>query len=57
MGVNKLDYPGVNATDTASCSTLKLLRSSVISTWHAQFLTLNIKNDYHYTPMSRWEYM
>ena len=57
VGGNKLDYPGATATDTASMYTLKLLINSVISTWHARFLTLDIKNYYYYTPTSRWEYM
>ena len=57
MGDNKLDCPDATATDTASIYTLKLLINSVISTWHARFLTLYIKSYYYYTPVSRYEYM
>ena len=51
VGGDKLDYPGITTTDTASLSTLKLLLNSVISTPLACFLTLNIKNYYYNTPM------
>ena len=54
---NKLDYPRVTVTDTASLSTLKLLLNSVNSDPLAQFLTLGIKNYYYNTPMSWYEYM
>ena len=46
VGGDKLDYPGVTSTDTASISTLKFLLNSVISTPLARFLTLDIKNYY-----------
>ena len=55
VGGEKIDYPSVTVTDTASLSTIKLLINSVISTWHARFLTLDIQNYYYNTPMSRWE--
>ena len=57
VGGDKLNYPDITATDTASLSTLKLLLNSVISTPLARFLTLNIKNYYYNTLMSRYEDM
>ena len=57
VGGDKLDYPGITATDTVSLFTLKLLLNSVISTSLSIFLTLDIKIYYNNTPMSRYEYM
>ena len=54
---NTLDYPGVTVTNTASLYNLKLLINSIIYTWHAWFLTLDITNYYYNTPMYCWEYM
>jgi hypothetical protein len=57
VGGDKLDYPGITATDTASLTTFKLLINSVISTNGARFLTLDIKDYYYNTPMPEYEYM
>ena len=57
VGGDKLNYPGITATNTASLSTLKLPLNSVISTPQARFITLNMKNYYYNTPMPRYEYM
>ena len=57
MGGDRLDYPGVTATDTASLSTTKLLLNSVISTPVLRFLTMDIKNYYYGTPMAQNKYM
>ena len=57
VGGDKLDYPGITATDTSSISTLKLLLNSVISTPLARFCTLGIYSYYYNTLMLRYEYM
>ena len=57
VGGNKQDYPGVIATKANSLSTLGLLINIVISTWQAQFLTLDIKDYYYNTSMSCRGYM
>ena len=56
-GSNILDYPGATTTNCASLTTTKCLLNSTISTPDAQFMTLDIKDFYYGTPMSRYEYM
>ena len=53
----KLDFPGIITTNCASLTTTKCLLNSVVSIPDARFLTLDIKNFYYNTPMSRYKYM
>ena len=57
IGGEKLDYPGITATDIASINTLKILLKSFISTPLSCFITLDINKYYYNTPMSRYKYM
>ena len=52
-----MNYPGDYGTPTVNLLTVKLLLNSVVSTPNAKFMTINIKDFYLYTPMSRYEYM
>ena len=56
-GGNLITYPGELTTRTADLTTTKILWNSVISTPHAKYLCLDIKNFYLGTPMDRFEYM
>jgi hypothetical protein len=56
-GGDRVDYPGVVATETADLTTAKLLFNSVISTPGARFAAFDIKNFYLNNPMPRYEYM
>ncbi len=56
-GGNLIAYPGELTTRMADLTTTKILWNSVISTPHAQYLCLDIKNFYLGTPMDRFEYM
>ena len=56
MGGNRINYPGDCGTPTADILTVKLLLNSVISTQHAKFMTIDIKDFYLMTPMDRPEY-
>ena len=56
-GGNLITYPGELTTRTADLTTTKILWNSVISTPHARYLCLDIKNFYLGTPMDRFEYM
>jgi hypothetical protein len=57
VGGDRLDYPGITSTQTASLTTSKCLFNSTVSTPGAKFLCLDIKNFYYNTPMARYEYM
>ena len=57
VGSNCINYPGNCGTPTAGMLTVKLLLNSVISTKGAKFMSINIKDFYLNTPMSRYEYM
>jgi hypothetical protein len=57
VGGDKLDYPGITTTDTASLTTTKCLLNSTVSTPGAKFLVVDVKNFYYETPMERYEYM
>ena len=57
VGGNCVNYPGDCGTPTADMLTEKLLINSVISTKGAKFMSIDIKNFYLNTPMSRYEYM
>ena len=57
VGGNRITYPGNCGTPTADMLTVKLLRNSVISTNRVKLMSLDIKNFYRNTPISRYEYM
>ena len=54
-GGNLITYPGELTTRMADLTTTKILWNSVISTPHARYLCLDIKNFYLGTPMDRFE--
>jgi hypothetical protein len=56
-GGDRVNYLFNAGTTTADLLTVKLLINSVISTHGARFFTMDIKNFYLYTPMTRYEYM
>ncbi len=56
MGGNLVIYPGDCGTPTADLLTVKLLLNSIISTPNAKFMTLDLKDFYLMTPMTRYEY-
>jgi hypothetical protein len=56
-GGDRVHYPFDAGTPTANLLTLKLLINSVISTSGARFFTMDIKNFYLCTPMTRYGYM
>ena len=56
VGDDIINYPGDCGTPTADHLIVKLLLNSVIST-NAKFMTLDIKNFYLNTPLSRYEYL
>ena len=56
VGGDILDYPGATTTNCARLTTTKCLLKSTISTLDSQFMTLDIKDLYYGTPMSRYEY-
>jgi hypothetical protein len=56
-GGDRVHYPFNAGTPTANLLTIKLLINSMISTPGASFFTMDIKNFYLCTPMTRYEYM
>jgi hypothetical protein len=56
-GGDKVHYPGDAGTPTADLITVKLLINSIFSTAGAKFMTMDIKDFYLNTPMTRFEYM
>ncbi len=56
MGGNLVNYPGNCGTPTADLLTVKLLLNSIISTSNTKIMTLDIKDFYLCTPMSRYKY-
>jgi hypothetical protein len=56
-GGDRVHYPGDAGTPTADLLTVKLLLNSIISTENARFMTMDIKDFYLNTPMTRYEYM
>ena len=56
-GGDRVHYPGDAGTPTANLLTVKLLINSIISTPGAKFFTMDIKDFYLNTPMTRYEYM
>jgi hypothetical protein len=57
VGSDKLDSPGLTATQCASLTTTKCLLNSTVSTSNAKFMVLDVKNFYYGTPMEHYEYM
>lgn len=57
VGGDRVDYPFDVSTKTAALVTVKILLNSVISTNGARFMTIDIKDFYLNTPMTRFEYM
>ena len=51
VGGDKIDYPGEVDTTTADILVAKILFNSLISTKVAWFMTINIFNFYHMTPL------
>ena len=56
-GGDRVHYPFIAGTPTANLLTIKLLINNVISTSRARIFTMDIKNFYLCTPMTRYEYM
>jgi hypothetical protein len=56
MGGNLVNYPDDCSTPTADLLTVKLMLNSIISTPQAEFMTIDLKDFYLNTPMSRYEY-
>jgi hypothetical protein len=56
-GGDRVHYPFDAGTPTTNLLTVKLLINSMISTPGARFFTMDIKNFYLCTPMTRYEYM
>jgi hypothetical protein len=57
VGGNLINYDGDVSTQTAYLATSKILWNSVISTIHAAYMCLDLKNFYLGTPMKEYEYM
>jgi hypothetical protein len=56
-GGDRVHYPGDAGTPTADLLTVKLRINSIISTPGAKFMTMDKKDFYLNTPMTRYEYM
>jgi hypothetical protein len=56
-GGDRVHSPGDAGTPTADLFTVKLLINSIISTPGARFMTMDIKDFYLNTPITRYEYM
>jgi len=56
-GGDRSDYPDETSTSTVDTTTVKIHFNSIISTPGARHMTLDIKNFYLNTPLSRYEYM
>jgi hypothetical protein len=57
IGGDHIEYPGDKSTRTTGLTTAKILINSVISTFGAKFLVIDINNFYLNTPLGRFEYM
>ena len=57
VGGDRIDYPDDVSTKTADLTTAKLLINSTVSTPNARYMTIDLKDFYLGTPMSRYEYM
>jgi hypothetical protein len=56
-GGNLINYDDDVSTQTADLITSEILWNIVISTLHAEYMCLDIKNFYLGTPMKEYEYM
>jgi hypothetical protein len=56
MGGNLVNYPDDCGTLTANLLAVKLMLNSIISTPNAKFMTIDLKDFYLLTPMSRYKY-
>jgi hypothetical protein len=56
-GRDRVNYPGNAGTPTANLLTVKILINSIISTAGAKFMTIDVKDFYLNTPMTRYKYM
>ena len=56
-GRNIINYPGKLETKTTNLTTSKILWNSILSTYGAQFMCIDINNFYLCAPMDRYEYM
>jgi hypothetical protein len=54
---DRINYPGKVATPTAEMLVAKMLFNSVISTKGTRFMTIDISNFYHITPLHRPEFI
>jgi CO/xanthine dehydrogenase FAD-binding subunit len=57
VGGDRINYQFEVATPTADLLTVKLLLNSVISTEGARFASVDIKNFYLCTPLTRYKYV
>ena len=57
VGGDRVDYPGEVSTKTSDLVTAKLLFNSVISTDHARFMTMDIKDFYLNNDLPHKEYI
>ncbi len=57
MGGNRINYPGDCGTPTVDMVTVKLHLNSVISTKGTRYCTIDLKDFYLMTPMTRPKYM
>ncbi len=56
MGGNLINYPDDCGTPTADLITVKILLNSIVSTLNAKFMTIDLKDFYLMTPMTRKEF-
>ena len=57
VGGDRINYPDDCGTPTANLLTVKLLINSIISTPGAKFMSVDIKDFYLNTPLTRYEYL
>jgi hypothetical protein len=57
VGGDRIQYPDEVSTEASNLATVKLLLSSIISTPGAKWMSIDIKDFYLKTTMSRFEYM
>jgi hypothetical protein len=57
VGGVKINYPGNCSTPTGDLTLFKIMLNSVISTPGARFMSLDVKNFYLNTQMTRYEYV
>jgi hypothetical protein len=57
VGGDKINYPGNCSTPTGDLTLFKIMLNSVISTPGARFMSLDVKNFYLNTQMTKYEYV